>query len=256
MNSKVHNVVVVGNGSNLLQHKRGEVIDSFDTVVRMGSYRTDGYEEYIGTKTDIFCTIASMFCKILSDDSAVFTLDPGMTSFNFKKILFLEYDCDSYYESTMLDNCWGTGSIPVQISAAGGLHFKKLCATNTFKKTFSGSSISDRIILDHFIEYLYYINKNVEVEYYNRLWRTRFFVDFNNMLPKMSIAVPSKGMYVLDYITKTFKNSKIYVCGFDGFKTKGYWRTEENSYTFRSHSPIKEQCMYKKLLRDKVIYEL
>jgi hypothetical protein len=45
--------IVVGNGGSLLNQSNGEKIDSFDKVIRMGCFKTKGYEEYTGTKTDI-----------------------------------------------------------------------------------------------------------------------------------------------------------------------------------------------------------
>jgi hypothetical protein len=257
MSSKTHNIIVVGNGLSLLESKRGSEIDSFDIVVRMGSYCLDGYEEYVGTKTDIFCTIANMFCKSSRDESALFALDPGMTSFNFKKILFLEYDNDDYYELTAHDNFWGSESIPVQPAAAGALYFEKLYSADRFKSTFKDCVLNDRIVLDYFIEHLRHVNNDVVIEFYSRLWRSGLFTDFNNIFPQMKIAVPSKGMYALDYILRTFKNSSVYVCGFDGFKTTNYWRPPgQSTYTFRCHQPAKELYMYKKLLREGIIHEL
>lgn len=50
-------VIIVGNGESVLEKKSGSYIDSFDTVVRLGSYVTDGFEDYVGEKTDIISTI-------------------------------------------------------------------------------------------------------------------------------------------------------------------------------------------------------
>ena len=36
------------------KNKNGSFIDSCDIVIRMGNYTTDGYEEYIGSKTDVY----------------------------------------------------------------------------------------------------------------------------------------------------------------------------------------------------------
>lgn len=51
------NVVIVGNGEGVLDKKNGALIDSFETVVRLGRYVTEGFEEYVGSKTDIISTI-------------------------------------------------------------------------------------------------------------------------------------------------------------------------------------------------------
>jgi hypothetical protein len=49
-------ILLVGNGSSMLDSKRKDLIDSYDTVVRFNSYKIEGYEEYVGTKTDIWFT--------------------------------------------------------------------------------------------------------------------------------------------------------------------------------------------------------
>ena len=51
------NLIIVGNGSSLIDHKNGSLIDSFDTVVRFNSYKIKGYEEYTGKKTNIWFTV-------------------------------------------------------------------------------------------------------------------------------------------------------------------------------------------------------
>ena len=50
-------LLIVGNGEGVLEKQNGKVIDSFDTVVRLGRYVTEGYEKYVGKKTDIISTI-------------------------------------------------------------------------------------------------------------------------------------------------------------------------------------------------------
>ena len=46
------NIIIVGNGPSLLDTQSGEVIDSYDIVVRFNAFVTKGYEEHVGTKTD------------------------------------------------------------------------------------------------------------------------------------------------------------------------------------------------------------
>lgn len=49
-------VILVGNGTSVLDNDNGELIDSFDTVVRFNSYKISGYEINVGTRTDILFT--------------------------------------------------------------------------------------------------------------------------------------------------------------------------------------------------------
>tara|TARA_R110001592_G_scaffold328964_1_gene610580 strand:+ start:2404 stop:2991 length:588 start_codon:yes stop_codon:yes gene_type:complete len=53
----VRKIIVVGNGEGVLNKKNGELIDSFDVVVRLGRYVTEGFEEFVGSRTDIISTI-------------------------------------------------------------------------------------------------------------------------------------------------------------------------------------------------------
>jgi len=46
--------IVIGNAPSVLLNKWGPIIDKFRTVVRLNSYKIEGYEEFVGTKTDIW----------------------------------------------------------------------------------------------------------------------------------------------------------------------------------------------------------
>jgi len=46
--------LLVGNGSSVLDYQLGPVIDSFDTVCRFNEFEITGYEQHVGTKTDIW----------------------------------------------------------------------------------------------------------------------------------------------------------------------------------------------------------
>lgn len=48
-------VVVIGNGESALNNKNGEFIDSCDRVIRINKFVINGYEEYVGTKVDVYC---------------------------------------------------------------------------------------------------------------------------------------------------------------------------------------------------------
>lgn len=49
-------VVLVGNGPSLLRHPQGDVIDSYDEVVRFNRFRLRGFEDYTGTRTTLWST--------------------------------------------------------------------------------------------------------------------------------------------------------------------------------------------------------
>ena len=50
-------IIIVGNGTSILDNDNGNKIDSFDTVVRFNSFKTKGYEKHTGTKTNIWMTV-------------------------------------------------------------------------------------------------------------------------------------------------------------------------------------------------------
>ena len=54
-------VIIVGNGPSILSLKRGNLIDSFETVIRINDYVIEGYEEYTGKKTDIWAMDTKCF---------------------------------------------------------------------------------------------------------------------------------------------------------------------------------------------------
>lgn len=48
------NIVVIGNGSSVLNDEFGHLIDEFDEVVRFNLFEIYGYENYVGSKTTIW----------------------------------------------------------------------------------------------------------------------------------------------------------------------------------------------------------
>lgn len=47
-------VVIIGNGASALNNKHSNFVDSSDYAIRLGAFIIEGYEDYIGTKTDIY----------------------------------------------------------------------------------------------------------------------------------------------------------------------------------------------------------
>lgn len=58
-----NSIIVVGSGTSLLDQKNGEIIDSYNDVVRFNTFYTEGYEEYVGTKTTIWYNVNPYFKK-------------------------------------------------------------------------------------------------------------------------------------------------------------------------------------------------
>ena len=49
-------VIVIGNSPSILLEPWGERIDKYDIVIRVNNCPTEGFEEFIGSKTDIWAT--------------------------------------------------------------------------------------------------------------------------------------------------------------------------------------------------------
>ena len=46
-------VILIGNGSSVVDYKMGEYIDSeFDLVYRINRFKTEGFEKYVGSRVD------------------------------------------------------------------------------------------------------------------------------------------------------------------------------------------------------------
>lgn len=57
-------VIIVGNGSSLLDKNNGELIDSFDIVVRFNSYTIEKFEKQVGTKTNYWFNTVNFSNKL------------------------------------------------------------------------------------------------------------------------------------------------------------------------------------------------
>lgn len=66
-----NNLIIVGNGSSLLNSNNGDKIDSFNTVVRFNSFKIKGFEKDVGTKTDIWFTVNGAHIKDINTFSQV-----------------------------------------------------------------------------------------------------------------------------------------------------------------------------------------
>ena len=48
--------ILVSNGPVVKSREAGDLIESFDTIVRFNNFETRGYEKYVGKRTDIWAT--------------------------------------------------------------------------------------------------------------------------------------------------------------------------------------------------------
>ena len=47
-------ILIIGNGQSILNNNFQNQIDNFDIVLRINNYKINGYEQFLGSKTDIW----------------------------------------------------------------------------------------------------------------------------------------------------------------------------------------------------------
>lgn len=62
-------ILLVGNGPIVLSKKMGNIVDTFDVVVRFNNFKIEGYEEFVGTKTDWVCYRACDDVKLVKPNT-------------------------------------------------------------------------------------------------------------------------------------------------------------------------------------------
>ena len=65
-------VAIVGNSGKLKNEEYGELIDSYDIVIRCNLARVEGYEKSVGTKTDFRFIAGKSFWRDLSENFSAY----------------------------------------------------------------------------------------------------------------------------------------------------------------------------------------
>jgi hypothetical protein len=53
----MNEIIIIGNGTSVLEKENGKLIDSYENVVRFNAYKIKSYEKYIGEKTNIWFNV-------------------------------------------------------------------------------------------------------------------------------------------------------------------------------------------------------
>lgn len=48
--------IIIGNGPNAIEKENGDIIESFDKIIRINNFITTGYDKHVGSRTDILFT--------------------------------------------------------------------------------------------------------------------------------------------------------------------------------------------------------
>lgn len=214
----MNNICIIGNGSSSLK-ENGEFIDNCDLVIRIKNFKIKGYEKYIGSKTNIWCTKWFSF----EENEEKLNLD-----FNKTKIwlpilnpLSKVYNKDLYIiNQYMFSNCFSDKKINLDI------HY------DLSNKVHNNISYLDEEELDYCLKIL---NINSDL-----------------ILTKSGINTfhPTTYLFCILLCLKRYKDIPIYISGFDGFTQGYYW----NSNQVKKHSKTwphlyeKEKLYIKKLI--------
>ena len=62
--NKKNSILIIANGESALDENYGDIINDFSTIARINNYSIDGFEKYIGNKTDIWFNGANSKLKL------------------------------------------------------------------------------------------------------------------------------------------------------------------------------------------------
>jgi hypothetical protein len=89
-------IIIVGNGKSVLHKTNGRVIDKFEYVTRLNRFRIQGFEQHVGTKTNIICFSKPAFLEYIKP------LNQLRAEFLFENKQLLQ-DLYFYYKQQKLD---------------------------------------------------------------------------------------------------------------------------------------------------------
>lgn len=236
-------VIIVGNSSNLLAKENGLIIDTYDYVVRMGECRINGYEAYVGTKTDMYrAKWFNLFnCENIHTECEYGTL--RNLDFEFKDILFNNQDPDTYSEIAYSPICRNYYTSSLRLTCSQIPFFPKY---------------TNRYLCDY-ITNLCSFNKCENIYFFNADMLTQLMLEMNithyaRNTDCMRIT-PSAGICTIFFILQHFNNADITITGFDSFQTGHYWKPDI-PFSFTSHSSYTEYVYIKRLLKKGIIRSL
>ena len=96
MQQILNNPIVIGSSDIVLEKELGGEIDKFDTIVRFNRAPTQGFEKYVGSRTDLRVVNPHVFENIPNDNedlsflpsitNEIIAHDPGVDTSNFHKV--------------------------------------------------------------------------------------------------------------------------------------------------------------------------
>lgn len=214
-------IIVIANGPNALKYDAGDVIDSFDIVIRMNCYQIEGYEKQLGTKTDIWVT-TNDFDRFIADYEGLLE--------KRKKESFKEnwttdpQDYEFFVDKHQID--------------VDEIHLINLWMKNTF-----GNFVKDGEIHEKFIN-LKTFDDGIISSMHKSCRVT--VLDEKQTIKVKSNRNLSTGLHTLCYAIARYKGEDIYILGFDFFKSgKEYFATPKSTWEM-AHDGTAEAAIVKR----------
>ena len=174
-------LIIIGNGKGAIQVEKKEFIDKSDLVIRINSFKINGYENYVGTKTDI-CSCSPTDLKLIGTSDE---FRNNLCNESFQKF-FIKYNVNKLFKIDEIDK--------LKISYFNIYKFPNvepdklkniLYLWTNDKSTIQSYSFCEKIII----------------------WNTNFDQNYTT------------GFRTILYYLHHFKNYEIYITGFDSFFT-------------------------------------
>jgi hypothetical protein len=205
-------LVIVGNGGSSINAKNGNFIDNSDIVVRIKKFKTKGFEEFVGSKTNIWIT------KWFS------------------------------YQKTTIENIWVPFINPKSIIYDDKI---KLINDSLFLNQFDNRIIAYNKHYDYIEEIgfsnIKFLSENELIKCLNDL-----NIKYEPIYTKSGINVVHPTTYLLSIFLclERYPDYKIYITGFDNFDKGYYWNLTESKKIDKTwpHQYEKENLYIKKLI--------
>lgn len=226
-------IAIIGNGSTAIKNENGKFIDNCDLVLRIKNFQLNGYEKWVGSKTDWYAS--KWFCWF---DRVTFEPLPMLFTKNIKTFMFMFFDPLTTYQNFNSN----------YVNLYSNLQLK-----NEFPLSNGNMEIHKR-----YIEYYGLNDKNIiymEPTDIEELAVRELRLSEKNYDKKGNKLVePTVGIRSIYKMLKLYPNAEIFISGFDGFVTSWYW--DVNHKINQHHNYLTERLFLNKIIKTKRVINL
>lgn len=201
-------ICVVGNGVGAIARQNGSFIDSCDVVVRIKNFELKGFEEFVGSKTDVFSSKWFSWFDRNTNEPLCFDFLDSVKTLMF---MFPNEENSSKFHVKEYVNLYKNLQLTNELPAP-------LCTWSDHKSLLIKFNLIDKHII-------YFSDKDIEELCCDILKIDKIdYVIANRQQP--AIIEPTCGIRTIFKIIKEYPNDEIFLTGFDGFVTSWYWNPQ------------------------------